>query len=146
MIDKWIKYVLGSLCIFLAPIKPLLFIIGFIVVVDTIFGMLRSRKLHIKFTSKRFYSFFKKSLVYQLLIITTFLIDKNLINEFMNMVVTMDYLSTKVITAAICFNELTSISENVEIIYGISIVDYIKRLFKFGKKVKEGLDEMKKSE
>lgn len=143
MIDKWIKYVLGSLCIFLAPIKPLLFIVGFIVVLDTILGILRSRKLKIKFTSRRFYAFFKKSLVYQLLIITTFLIDKNLINEFMNMVVVMDYLTTKVITAAICFNELTSINENIKITYGINIVSYIKKLFKFSKQVKDGLNEIK---
>lgn len=143
MIDKWIKYVLGSLCIFLAPIKPLLFIVGFIVVLDTILGILRSRKLNIKFTSRRFYAFFKKSLVYQLLIITTFLIDKNLINEFMNMVVVMDYLTTKVITAAICFNELTSINENIKITYGINIVSYIKKLFKFSKQVKDGLNEIK---
>lgn len=146
MIDKWIKYVLGSLFIFLSPIKPLLFIVGFIVVLDTILGILRSRKLNIKFTSRRFYAFFKKSLVYQLLIITTFLIDKNLINEFMNMIVVMDYLTTKVITAAICFNELTSINENIKITYGINIVDYIKKLFKFSKSVKDGLDEIKKSE
>jgi hypothetical protein len=143
MVDKWIKYILGSLFIFIAPIKPLLFIVGFIVVLDTIFGILRSRKLKIKFTSRRFYSFFKKSLVYQLLIITTFVIDKNLINEFMNMIVVMEFLSTKIVTAAICFNELTSINENVKITYGINIVSYIKKLFKFTKQVKDGLNEFK---
>lgn len=143
MIDKWIKYILGSLFVFLSPIKSLLFIVGFIVVIDTILGILRSRKLNIKFTSRRFYSFFKKSLVYQLLIITTFLIDKNLINEFMNMIVVMDYLTTKVITAAICFNEITSILENLKIGFNIDLVDYIKKLFKFSKKVKEGINEIK---
>lgn len=143
MLLKWIKYVLGSLFVFSSPIKPLIFVVGFIVAVDTIFGILRSRKLKIKFTSRRFYAFFKKSLVYQLLIITTFLIDKNLLNEFMTMIVSIDYVTTKVITAAICFNEIKSIDENVKIAFKIDISKWILDLFKFSKSVKEGINEIK---
>lgn len=143
MLLKWIKYVLGSLFVFLSPIKPLIFVVGFIVIIDTIFGILRSRKLKIKFTSRRFYAFFKKSLVYQLLIITTFLIDKNLLNEFMTMIVSIDYVTTKVITAAICFNEIKSIDENVKIAFKIDISKWILDLFKFSKSVKEGINEIK---
>ena len=143
---KWIKYVIGSLFVFLSPIRPLIFLVGFIVVLDTIFGILRSRKLKIKFTSRRFYAFFKKSLVYQLLIIATFILDKNLINEFMNMVMAVDYLTTKIITAAICFNEIKSIDENIKIAFKIDILKWILDLFKFSKSVKEGINEIKKSE
>lgn len=143
MLLKWIKYVLGSLFVFLSPIKPLILAVGFIVIIDTIFGILRSRKLKIKFTSRRFYAFFKKSLVYQLLIITTFLIDKNLLNEFMTMIVSIDYVTTKVITAAICFNEIKSIDENVKIAFKIDISKWILDLFKFTKSVKEGINEIK---
>jgi hypothetical protein len=140
---KWIKYVIGSLFVFLSPIKPLIFLVGFIVVLDTIFGILRSRKLKIKFTSRRFYAFFKKSLVYQLLIIATFILDKNLINEFMNMVMAVDYLTTKIITAAICFNEIKSIDENIKIAFKIDILKWILDLFKFSRSVKEGINEIK---
>lgn len=143
MLLKWIKYVLGSLFVFLSPIKPLILAVGFIVIIDTIFGILRSRKLKIKFTSRRFYAFFKKSLVYQLLIITTFLIDKNLLNEFMSLIISIEYATTKVITAAICFNEIKSIDENVKIAFKIDISRWILDLFKFSKSVKEGINEIK---
>jgi len=143
MLLKWIKYILGSLFVFLSPIKPLILAVGFIVIIDTIFGILRSRKLKIKFTSRRFYAFFKKSLVYQLLIITTFLIDKNLLNEFMSLIISIEYATTKVITAAICFNEIKSIDENVKIAFKIDISRWILDLFKFSKSVKEGINEIK---
>jgi hypothetical protein len=129
--------------IFITPIKPLLVVVGLVIVLDTIFGIIRSRKVGIKFTSRRFFAFFKKNLIYQLAIISTFILDTHLFNEFTQLIISIDLLSTKIMAAAICFNEIKSIDENLKIAYGIGIFDYIKKFFHFAKKVKEGLEELK---
>jgi hypothetical protein len=143
ILEKWLKYILGALLIFIAPIKPLLLIVGFMIIVDTTFGIIRSRKLGIKFTSRRFFAFFKKSFVYQVLVITTYILDHNLINEFTTSVISIELLTTKLMAAAICYNEFKSVDENVKIAYGIDITQYIKSLFQFAKKTKDGLDELR---
>ena len=143
ILEKWLKYILGALLVFIAPIKPLLLIVGLMIVVDTIFGIIRSKKLGIKFTSRRFFAFFKKNFVYQLLVITTYILDKNLINEFTTSVISIELLATKLMASAICYNEFKSVDENVKIAYGINITEYIKNLFQFAKKAKDGLDELR---
>ena len=143
ILEKWLKYILGALLVFISPIKPLLLVVGFMIVVDTIFGIIRSNKLGIKFTSTRFFSFFKKNFVYQLLVITTYILDHNLINEFVTSVISIELLTTKLMAAAICYNEFKSVDENVKIAYGIDITQYIKNLYKFAKQTKDGLDELR---
>lgn len=143
ILEKWLKYILGALLVFISPIKPLLLVVGFMIVVDTIFGIIRSNKLGIKFTSRRFFSFFKKNFVYQLLIITTHILDHNLINEFVTSVISIELLTTKLMAAAICYNEFKSVDENVKIAYGIDITQYIKNLYKCAKQTKDGLDELR---
>jgi len=143
ILEKWLKYILGALLVFISPIKPLLLVVGFMIVVDTIFGIIRSNKLGIKFTSRRFFSFFKKNFVYQLLVITTHILDHNLINEFTMSVISIELLTTKLMAAAICYNEFKSVDENVKIAYGIDITQYIKNLYKCAKQTKDGLDELR---
>lgn len=143
ILEKWLKFILGALLLFITPIKPLLLVVGLMIIIDTIFGIIRSNKLGIKFTSSRFYSFFKKNFVYQLLIITTYLLDINLIGEFTTPFISIDLLTTKIIAVAICYNEFISINENVNIAYGIDIMKYINKLFQFSKKVKDGFDELR---
>jgi hypothetical protein len=143
LISKWLKNILLSLMIFIAPIKPLLVVVGLVIVLDTIFGIIRSRKLGIKFTSRRFFSFFKKNLIYQLAVISTYILDTYLFNEFTLLIISIDLLSTKIMASAICFNEIKSIDENLKIAYGVGLLDYLKRFFRFAKKAKEGLDELK---
>lgn len=143
ILEKWLKYILGALLVFISPIKPLLLVVGFMIVVDTIFGIIRSNKLGIKFTSRRFFSFFKKNFVYQLLVITTYILDHNLINEFTMSVISIELLTTKLMAAAICYNEFKSVDENVKIAYGIDITQYIKNLYKCAKQTKDGLDELR---
>lgn len=143
MISKWLKNILLSLIIFIAPIKPLLIVVGLVIVLDTIFGIIRSRKIGIKFTSRRFFAFFKKNLIYQMAIISTYILDIYLLGEFTQLIISIDLLSTKIMAAAICYNEIVSIDENLKIAYGVGLFDYIKKFFRFAKKAKEGLEELK---
>lgn len=143
MFENLCKSAIISLALVLAPIKPLILIIALVVGVDTLTGILRSHKLGVAITSRRFYSLFKKTFVYQGALILTFLIDKHIINEFVQLVVNIDLVSTKIIAGAVLLNELLSIKENVNIIFGINLSDYVKELFHFSKNVKEGLEEVK---
>lgn len=140
---KTFKMLLLSIFVFISPIKPLMAAIGLFVIADTVFGILKSRKLGIKFTSKRFTCFFKKSLIYQFLLITTFFLDFFILNEIGLLFLSVKFVTTKLIALAVIFNETKSINENLEIAYGINLFDQIKAVFKVGKQVKEGFDEMR---
>lgn len=142
-LTKWFKHILYSLFVFLTPIHSIIFSVALIVIIDTIFGIIRSNKLKIPFTSRRFYAFFKKTLVYQSVIVLTFFLDKSLINEFSTLFISVDFLMTKLIAGSICFNEFKSIEENINITYKISVWDFVKSFMNFAKNTKEGINEMK---
>ena len=139
---KWFKYSLISLSVFLLPVKPMIFSIIFVVLLDTIFGIWKSKKLGYKFTSGRFFSFFKKVAVYCIAVIGTYYLDVNLIGEFILLLTDINLVLTKTITFCVVFNELKSIDENLKII-GYDFTTYLKQLFNFTKKVKEGMSEIK---
>jgi hypothetical protein len=70
-----------------------------------------------------------KFLLYQLTVITFFIIDYNLINEFTKLNYGTDYLLTKFITLSLCFVEAKSIDENIKSIFGFSIWTNLKQVF-----------------
>jgi hypothetical protein len=144
-IVAFLKTFLLTVFVILTPIQPLILIIFGIVLLDTFFGIKRSWSLNILFTSRRFFSFFKKLLVYELVLITTFLVDFYLVNELVNIIFQFDLLVTKLIGFVITINELKSIEENIRVIYGINFIEIIKKSFNTVKDVKDGLDEIKKN-
>jgi hypothetical protein len=145
-LTKWCKPLLLSLVVFVMPIKASIVAIMLFVGADTVSGILRSNKVGIAFTSRRFFSFFKKTIVYQLALICTFYLDSTIVGEFTKLVIDIDLLTTKLVSMAVIFNEVKSINENLKIAYNIDLFDYIKNLFHFSKKVKEGLEEVKQDD
>jgi hypothetical protein len=59
-------------------------------------------------------------------VVTFFIIDYNLINEFTKAHYQNDYLLTKFITLSLCFVEAKSIDENIKSIFGFSIWTNLK--------------------
>ena len=141
-LSKWIKPLLLSFCVFILPIKALMISIGLFVVADTITGVIRSNKVGIKFSSRRFMAFFNKSAVYQLALICTFYLDKSLLNEITNLFIQIPLLVTKLMSLTIVFNEVKSINENLKIAYKIDLFEYGKSLFRASKEIKDVYNEL----
>lgn len=115
---------------FFSPIAGLLLAVGAMIALDTILGVTKAIKLEgwESVTSRKASVIISKFLLYQLTVITFFIIDYNLINEFTKAHYQNDYLLTKFITLSLCFVEAKSIDENIKVIFGFSIWTNLKEV------------------
>jgi hypothetical protein len=119
-----------SIITFFSPIAGLLLAVGAMIALDTILGITKAIKLEgwESVTSRKASVIISKFLLYQLTVITFFIIDYNLINEFTKIHYQNDYLLTKFITLSLCFVEAKSIDENIKVIFGFSIWTNLKEV------------------
>lgn len=124
------KTLIVSLVAFLSPIHGLLLAVGVMIFMDTLLGIIKSIKLDgwESITSRRASVIISKFLLYQLTVLTFFIIDYNLINEFTKLHYQNNYLLTKLITISLCFVEAKSIDENIKAIFGFSIWTNLKEV------------------
>lgn len=125
-----LKTLIVSLVAFLSPIHGLLLAVGVMIFMDTLLGIIKSIKLDgwESITSRRASVIISKFLLYQLTVLTFFIIDYNLINEFTKLHYQNNYLLTKLITISLCFVEAKSIDENIKAIFGFSIWTNLKEV------------------
>jgi hypothetical protein len=119
-----------SIITFFSPIAGLLLAVGAMIALDTILGITKAIKQEgwESVTSRKASVIISKFLLYQLTVITFFIIDYNLINEFTKAHYQNDYLLTKFITLSLCFVEAKSIDENIKAIFGFSIWTNLKEV------------------
>ena len=101
----------------LAPLQESIIAIGFLISVDLIMGLIASYKNDIKLTSSRLKNTAVKMLVYNLLLISSFVCETYLI-PFVPM--------TKIALAFLGTIEITSLGESFQKITGISFIKYVK--------------------
>ena len=97
---------------FLFPIYPMILMIGFMVICDSVTGILASRKKGIKFVSGKLRDTADKFISYGIGVLIAYLIQILLIPNFP---------ALKSVTALICYIELKSINENIEIVTGLNL-------------------------
>jgi hypothetical protein len=116
---KYIWSSIGSFIVaYFAPIGGALLACGALVTIDTITGILASRKKRRKFTSSMLYRLAPKLLVYNLLIITGFVIQKEMSVSWIPFL--------EISTGVIALIEFKSILENTAIVLGKDVWSYIK--------------------
>jgi hypothetical protein len=127
---KYLNAFVISVITFFSPIAGLLLAVGAMIALDTILGVTKAIKLEgwESVTSRKASVIISKFLLYQLTVITFFIIDYNLINEFTKAHYQNDYLLTKFITLSLCFVEAKSIDENIKAIFGFSIWTNLKEV------------------
>tara|TARA_R110000796_G_scaffold103477_2_gene212861 strand:+ start:472 stop:858 length:387 start_codon:yes stop_codon:yes gene_type:complete len=101
----------------LAPLQESIIAIGFLITVDLIMGLIASYTSNIKLTSTRLKNTAVKMLVYNLLLISSFICEKYLI-PFVPM--------TKIALAFLGTVEITSLGESFQTITGVSFIKYVK--------------------
>lgn len=107
---KLIKDGLLAIVAVLAPIKPVLIVVGVLIFADLLLGMVAAKKRGESITSAAMRRTISKMLIYQTAIITGFLCEKYLIGDLLPI--------SKLVTAVIGLVEFKSILENSNEING----------------------------
>lgn len=131
----------------LSPIKYLILMVAIAIIFDTVFGIYAAKKCNIPVRSSKLAKFISKMFVYQIVIITMFFIDVQLIGEFLLYFVNIDLFATKVTTILLIGNEGFSIDEKLRMVNkerGIKY--YFKRMIGLAKYIKKETELIKKEE
>ena len=129
------KYWLLALVTIFLQIKELMITIGFLVGADMVVGIWKAIKLGIKIRSRRMSDSVTKMLLYQLAIVSGFLIETYIIEQLIPI--------TKLIATVIAVIEFKSIVESIESVTGKDLWGKIKTLV--GRK-NEDINEIMKDE
>lgn len=106
----------------LTPVCPLLLTVGLLIVVDFLFGIVRSIKLYgfESITSRKMSNTISKMLLYNLVIITVYFLEVNLIQTGLPL--------AKMAAGLIGLTEIKSIDESFSSIFGWSFWSKLKKL------------------
>ena len=109
--------ILATIAIFFAPIVPAMIAVGILIVIDTTLGLIAANKNNEHISSKKLGRVLTKMLVYQLLIISSHLVEQYL----------FPIVPMLKITIAFCgMTEFLSLSENFQKITGKNFIMYIR--------------------
>ena len=124
-------WLLASLAVFL-PIKELMLTIGFLVAADMVVGIWKALKLKQRIRSRRMSDTITKLLLYQIAIMSGFLIESFIIAELIPI--------TKLVATVIAVIEFKSIIESIESVTGKDLCSKIKTII--GRKSEDITDAM----
>lgn len=141
----YLNYIFTGLVLFFAPIQGLLVAVAFSIMLDTFTGIFKSIKLNglKSIRSRKLSNVISKMLLYQVCLISLYIIDKFLLNELINLHFSTKFLFTKLVAIVLVFVELVSIKENIEEALKIDIWKLLKALLNRAKEVKEDIDNIK---
>ena len=135
-----------SICFaFFLPISGILLMIGVLIVIDTITGIWKAKKLGEKITSRKLSSIISKLALYEVTVIMFFLIDKFILNDIILTFFSVEFMLTKVVALVLASVEVISINENIKVIStkNLDLWQSAKALFARAKEVKEDLNKLK---
>lgn len=129
---------------FLAPVKPFVLLVGFFIVLDSVFGIWAAYKTGEAITSKKASRIIYKMLVYQTCVLTAFLIDRGVAESIIKIFIDMPLPVTRVAMVVIIINELGSVEEKIVKVKGenAGFIAMSKKAFSFAKKIKSKKDEL----
>jgi len=130
---------IGIALAFIAPIYPLMATVCTFIVADALLEVINS------FKNKQFCPTFVKRLVlkflsYNICLIIIYVLEVNLLGEFVKMIIGVPLLITKVISVGLIWLELNSIDENFYKITGKRFVKEFKKMIIFGKEIKNEIE------
>jgi hypothetical protein len=140
---NWVQ-LLATVCTFLMPISGLLFLVGFVILLDTISGVWKSIKNKVPITSRGLSAIISKMLLYELTVILFYMIDFFILNNIILKFFSVPLLLTKILALILISIELMSINENVIAVKGLNIWQAMKNLFARAKDIKKEVDEIRR--
>ncbi len=120
---------------FFLPIVGILILIAASVILDTITGIWKAKKLKQPITSRRLSAIISKILLYEATVMLFYAMDKFLLNDIVLSFFSIELLTTKVLALVLVSIEVISINENYRAIYQKDLWDALKNLFARAKEV-----------
>jgi hypothetical protein len=145
-IQKYIIQLFAVVSAFFLPISGILFLIGFAILVDTITGIWKAKKLKIKITSRGLSAIVSKLFLYEVAVILTYLIDYYILNDIIMQFFSVPLMLTKILSLVLVSIEAISISENYKAVKGIDIWSALKNLLQRSKEIKKDIDGVRHSQ
>jgi phage-related holin len=108
----------------LSPVVPLLLTIGFLIVIDFIFGIYRAHKTGEVITSRKMGNTISKILLYNLMVLSVYFLDHYILKTGLNL--------EKIAASLIGIVELKSLDESFVKLFGWSIYEKIKKAIQRG--------------
>jgi len=142
---NWVK-LMAMLWAFLMPISGLLFLVGFVIVLDTVTGIWKSYKNKVKITSRGLSAIISKMLLYEVTVVLFYMIDTFILNNIILQFFSVDLLLTKVLALILVSIEVMSINENYKAVKGLDLWQAMKNLFARAKEIKKEVDEIRHNE
>jgi len=139
-IQKSIIQLLTVVGAFFLPISGILFLICFAIILDTLTGIWKSKKLNIPITSRKLSAIVSKIMLYEVAVIGFYLIDFWILNDIVIKFFSVPLMLTKILSLVLVSIETVSISENYKSVKGIDIWAGFKRLLARSKEIKNDID------
>jgi hypothetical protein len=144
-IQQKIVQLLAVISSFFLPISGILFLIAFAIIVDTITGIWKSKKLGIAITSRKLSGIISKLFLYEIACILTYLIDIYILNDIILQFFSVPLMVTKILSLVLVSIEVMSISENYKAVKGIDLWQALKNLLSRAKIIKQDIDGVRHS-
>ena len=120
---------------FFLPISGILILIGVSVILDTLTGVWKSRKLGASITSRKLSSVISKILLYEVTVMLFYLIDYYILNDIVLTFFSVELMTTKILALVLVSIEVISINENYKAVKNIDLWESLKNLFARAKEV-----------
>ncbi len=127
---------------FFLPISGILILIGVSVIVDTITGVWKSKKLGTPITSRKLSAVISKILLYEVTVMLFYLIDYFIINDIVLTFFSVELLITKILALVLVSIEVISLNENIKAVKGIDLWTSLKNLFRRAKEVTQDFKDI----
>jgi len=124
---------------FVSPIAGVLIAVGAFVLLDTVIGVWKAKKIKQKITSRRLSSVINKMLVYQLTVITFFILGHFIVNDIVKQFIDVDYAMTKIVAVILISIEFFSIDESFKTATGKGLLERFNELLQKYKENKKAL-------
>jgi len=127
---------------FFMPISGILILIGVTVILDTLTGVWKSRKLKTPITSRKLSAVISKILLYEVTVMLFYLIDYYILNDIILTFFSVNLLTTKILALVLVSIEVISINENYKAVKNIDLWQSLKNLFARAKEVTQDFKDI----
>jgi hypothetical protein len=126
--------------LFFAPIAWMVFLVGLSTIIDTGFGVWKSKSLGEEVSSK----ICRKGLVpkvrsYVIMVLLLYMADYYIINELTKLFINVEFISTKLVSLVLIVIEVKSMDESFSKVKGYS---FIEKLYSNVKSIKKAKDDI----
>ena len=134
-----------SICLaFFLPISGILLMIGVLIVIDTVAGIWKAKKIGEKITSRRLSAIISKLALYEVTVIMFFLIDVFILNDIILTFFSVPFMLTKVVALVLASIEVMSINESWKRAKNIDLWTSLKNLLSRSAEINDDIKKIKK--